>query len=142
MFPGRKRQQFSFPFFPIGFEIGRMGSGLGPYGGFFDERNLSAFFFYGNHIPHPQEVGGLVHFPPVHPDVPVNHELPRRGVRGRKTKAIDRVVQPAFQKSEKIFPAGPFFPQGPFHIIPEFGLTDPVKESQLLFLHELFFEVA
>lgn len=81
--------------------------------------------------------GRNIYFSPVDLNVAVIDQLPGLSAGSRKTRAVDRVVQPALQQKEKIFARNTLLPRGFFEIIAELFLQYEVNALDLLFFPKL-----
>jgi len=69
--------------------------------------------------------------------MPVRNQLPRRGQGGREPKAVDDVVQAAFQELQEALACPPPRLARFVEVAPQLALLDPVDRLELLFFQDL-----
>src|SRR6185436_2952943 len=98
----------------------------------FNVNVLAARVLDSQHVCRFHLIGRDVDFAVVYQNVPVIDELTRLAPRGRKTRAIDGVIQPALKQEQEILTRDPLLSRSPFEVISELPLENKVDPFHLL----------
>src|SRR5258708_15694668 len=98
---------------------------------------LVHFFLDGYFLADVHQVGRDVDLFPVHPDVAVQHELPRLRTRGRQTRAPHHVIQTALEHDDQVLAGWTLGARSLLKVIAELPLQQPVRALDLLLLAQL-----
>src|SRR5690606_35397678 len=102
-----------------------------------DVHVLRALLFHRDDIANLYLERRNVHFPPVHEDMSVIDDLPCLPARGRKSRAINDVVEATLKHEQKVLAGNPFLTQCLLEIISELLLEDEIDALYFLLFAEL-----
>src|SRR6267143_3580767 len=98
---------------------------------------LVHFFLDGYFLADVHQIGRNVDLLPVHPNVAVQHELPRLRTRGRQTRAPHHVVQTALKHDDQVLACRPLGARSLLKVVAKLPLQQPVRALDLLLLAQL-----
>src|SRR5437588_6228865 len=103
----------------------------------FDVSVFAASLFDGNHVARLYLERRDIDFAIVYEHVPVINELTRLAPRSRESRAIDSIVEPAFQQEQKILAGDPLHARRALEIISKLSFENKVDALDLLLLAQL-----
>src|SRR6267378_7898730 len=98
---------------------------------------LAAWLFNRDHVARLNLIGRNIHLALVNQHMPVIHELPGLTPRGRKSRAIDTIVESSLQQEQKVFTRNSFLACRPFEVVSKLSFENKVDTLDLLLLTEL-----
>src|SRR5258708_4822606 len=133
----RHRHDLGLELFAFLFEPGYSVLALRDVAGLEHHGVLVHFFLDGHFLAHADEIRRNVDFLPVHPNMAVQHELPRLRARRRQTRAPHHVIQTALEHDDQVFAGRALGARGLLKIIAELPLQQAVRALDLLLLAQL-----